>query len=101
MDDFVQEGTNRLEVKITNLWPNRLIGDEQLPLDFERIGKGIKQWPDWLINHTERPTKRATFADFNHWDKDLVLLPSGLMGPVRIVVSRVEELSGIKYKLKK
>ena len=26
-------GTNKLVVKVTNLWPNRLIGDEQLPPD--------------------------------------------------------------------
>jgi hypothetical protein len=26
-------GVNKLAVKVTNLWPNRLIGDEQLPAD--------------------------------------------------------------------
>jgi hypothetical protein len=92
IDDFVQEGTNKLEVKITNLWPNRLIGDEQLPMDFERNGKGIKQWPDWLINNSERPTERETFSTFKHWDKDSDLLPSGLLGPVKIVVSKVLEI---------
>ena len=84
IDDFVQEETNRLEVKITNLWPNRLIGDEQLPLDFERKGKGIKKYPEWLTNSTQRPTERETFADFNHYNKDSELLPSGLLGPVQI-----------------
>src|SRR5262249_47766907 len=29
--DALQTGANKLEVSITTLWPNRLIGDEQLP----------------------------------------------------------------------
>ena len=32
-------GVNKLVVKVTNLWPNRLIGDEQLPPDVEWNGK--------------------------------------------------------------
>jgi hypothetical protein len=92
IDDFAQEGTNTLEVKITNLWPNRLIGDEQLALDYERKGPNIQQWPDWLLNNTARPTERVTFAAYKHWDKDSELLPSGLLGPVKIVVSKIEKL---------
>ncbi len=92
INDFVQAGTNTLEVKITNLWPNRLIGDEQLTLDYERKGANVKQWPQWLINQTERPTERVTFAAFKHWNKDSELLPSGLLGPVKIVVFKVLEI---------
>lgn len=92
IDDVVQEGTNTLEIKITNLWPNRLIGDEQLPMDYETKGRNVKQWPEWLLNHTDRPTERVTFAAFKHWDKDSALLPSGLLGPVKIVVSKVLEI---------
>ncbi len=92
LDDYVQAGTNTMEVRITNLWPNRLIGDEQLPLDYKRKGPNVKQWPDWLLNNTDRPTERSTFAAYKHWDKDSELLPSGLLGPVKIVVSRVVEL---------
>ena len=29
--EAVQEGENDLEIKVTNLWPNRLIGDQKLP----------------------------------------------------------------------
>ena len=89
IDDAVVKGTNTLEVKITNLWPNRLIGDEQLALDYERSGANIKQWPEWLLNNTDRPTERVTFAAFKHWQKDSELLPSGLLGPVKIVVCKV------------
>lgn len=92
MDKAVKEGVNTLEVRVTNLWPNRLIGDEQLPLDYQRNGNRIKQWPDWLINDTERPTQRTTFPAYKHWEKDSELLPSGLLGPVRIVVFNTTEL---------
>ncbi len=92
IDEVVQEGTNALEIKITNLWPNRLIGDEQLKLDYERKGPNIKEWPEWLLSNKDRPTKRSTFAAFKHWHKDSKLLPSGILGPVKIVISKVEEL---------
>ena len=92
IDDDVIKGTNTLEVKITNLWPNRLIGDEQLPLDYERKGPHIKQWPEWLLNNTKRPTERETLAAFKHWHKDSKLLPSGLLGPVKIVVFKKKAL---------
>jgi hypothetical protein len=31
----LKPGRNQLEIEVTNLWPNRLIGDEQLPADAE------------------------------------------------------------------
>ncbi|SEQ79016.1 Glycosyl hydrolases family 2, sugar binding domain [Hyunsoonleella jejuensis] len=85
IDGFVKEGKNSLEVKVTNLWPNRLIGDEKLKLDYPRQGKRAKPLPDWLLNHTERPSKRTTFASWNHYSKNDDLLKSGLLGPVKII----------------
>ena len=38
-------GTNHLVVKVTNLWPNRLIGDEQLPPDCGWNGDQLKAGP--------------------------------------------------------
>lgn len=84
LDHAVHEGINELEVRITNLWPNRLIGDEGLPEDSELSGRSIKEWPEWLLNHTERPSKRTTFTTYRHWNKEDHLLPSGLLGPVII-----------------
>lgn len=78
-------GRNKLEVKITNLWPNRLIGDEQLPDDREWVGKRLREWPQWLLEGKPSPTGRYTFTTWHHWTKDDPLLESGLLGPVTIL----------------
>ena len=77
-------GVNKLAVKITNLWPNRLIGDEQLPADCEWAGPGIKEWPQWLLDGKPSPTGRLTFTTWHHWTKDSPLVESGLLGPVTL-----------------
>jgi len=78
-------GKNRLEIKIINLWPNRLIGDEQLPPDCEWLPNGaLKQWPQWLLEGKPSPTGRLTFTTWHHWKKDDKPLPSGLLGPVTV-----------------
>jgi hypothetical protein len=92
IDHAVKQGINTLEVRVTNLWPNRLIGDEQLPLDYVRKGPNIAEWPDWILNKTERPTNRVTLPAFRHWNKDSELLPSGLLGPVKLIVYKKVEL---------
>ncbi len=80
-----KSGRNKLEIKVTNLWPNRLIGDEQLPPDREwGEGNQLKSWPQWLIDGRPSPTGRFTFTTWHHWKKDDALLPSGLLGPVTI-----------------
>jgi hypothetical protein len=81
----IQAGDNALEIRVTNLWPNRMIGDEQLPEDSERNSEGtLKRWPTWLQDNGPSPTGRHTFTSWRLWKKDAPLLESGLLGPVRI-----------------
>jgi hypothetical protein len=76
-------GDNELEVRVTNLWPNRLIGDEQYPDDCEWNDIALKRWPDWMVKGENRPVpQRVTFTTWKHWHKDSPLQPSGLIGPV-------------------
>jgi hypothetical protein len=79
--DAVKAKGNRLEIEVVNLWANRLIGDEQLPDD----GIHDKQWPEWLTEGKARTSGRFTFATFKHYHKDLPLLESGLLGPVKLL----------------
>jgi hypothetical protein len=93
--------SNRLVVRITNLWPNRMIGDEQEPPDLQwgknvmmkwhgdhDAGRPLLELPDWLAQGKPRPSKgRFTFTTWNYYDKDSPLLESGLLGPVELLVS--------------
>ena len=82
-------GANKLVVKVTNLWPNRLIGDEQLPDDREWDGKQLKAWPQWFLDGKPSPTGRLTFTTWHHWTKDAPLLESGLLGPVTLRTAEI------------
>ncbi|GGX97292.1 glycosyl hydrolase [Pseudoduganella dura] len=57
----LQRGTNRLEIRVTNLWANRLIADAGLA-----------------------PEERVSWATFNPYSAGDTLLPSGLLGPVTL-----------------
>lgn len=93
---FLKEGNNVLEIAVTNTWANAVIGDEQIPADFEQgtcskkgIGLPVKLLPDWVTNHQSRPSARKTFALWNYYYKDSQLQPAGLVGPVRITISQM------------
>lgn len=93
LDGHILAGENELVVKVTNLWPNRLIGDDFFEEDYELNNKMIKQWPDWLIDHTlTRTSGRSTFPSYKHWEKNSALQSSGLLGPVRILIYKQHKL---------
>ena len=80
-----------LEVKVTNLWANRLIGDDRLYAEdcewsgASHAGKkeiAIRGIPQWVKEGKKSPTGRHTFTTWKHWSKEDDLLPSGLLGPV-------------------
>ncbi|WP_248722494.1 glycosyl hydrolase [Seonamhaeicola sp. ML3] len=96
IDEFVKKGKNTLEIKIANLWSNRLIGDEKLKLDYPRKGKRAKPLPEWLENKTERQSKRTTFVSWNHYTKNDELSTSGLLGPVKIISSITKNLNTLQ-----
>jgi hypothetical protein len=64
----VKKGENNLEITVVNLWPNRLIGDEALP-----------------------KRKRYTETNVHKFTEASPLLPSGLIGPVSVLVSGSSE----------
>jgi len=86
--EAARPGENELAVEVTNLWPNRLIGDQHLPENSERRGNGtLKRWPSWLLENKPSPTGRFTFCAWRLWHKNDRPIPSGLLGPVRLLSS--------------
>ncbi len=89
---FLQEGENQIEVRVTNLWVNRLIGDERFPslLDFDERGSP-KGWPKWLQQGERAPdTGRVTMATWKHYSAPDPLLASGWIGPVTLKFDAAE-----------
>jgi len=63
-------------------YPDRLIGDEQLPDDREWNGMEPNAIPQWVKEGKKSPTGRYTFTTWYHWRADDEPLPSGILGPV-------------------
>jgi hypothetical protein len=90
----IRGGANDLEVRVTTLWPNRLIGDEELPEEYAfgtptnvQFGSpnAIREVPAWFVEGKPRPAgKRITFTTWKHYRRGDPLLASGLLGPVRV-----------------
>ncbi len=73
LTDAVKQGENQLEIAVTNLWTNRLIGDSRLPKEKRLTASNVRLF-------SEKDKYRA-FQGFSPKD---ALTPSGLMGPVRL-----------------
>ncbi len=78
-------GENALEIEVTNLWINRMIGDENLPEDSDRNDNGtLKAWPKWLLEGKSSPAGRQSFTSWRLYKKGAPLVDSGLLGPVTL-----------------
>ena len=64
----LKPGVNHLEVEVVNFWPNRIIGDQFLP-----------------------EAERFTRTNIRQLTSNSPLMPSGLMGPVRLVFPNDEK----------
>lgn len=85
----IKTGTNKLEIEVVNTWVNRMIGDEQLPLDAEwKDWETLVEWPDWFKTGEKSPTGRYTFTTARHYQKDSPLMSSGPLGPVKIMLGK-------------
>ena len=74
---------NTLEIEIANRWPNRMLGDQQPP---DKDARTVK-WPSGLLEGREFKTGRYTFATTTGLGQ---LLPSGLLGPVRVLAQALD-----------
>lgn len=105
--DLVHSGQNHLEINITNLWINRMIGDEkhpdtrpfawnnrwraQLPVEWD-------QWQVMIDQETLHPgqyaneTGRYAFSTAKYYGPDDPLIESGLIGPVTVLVQQTENI---------
>lgn len=92
---------NFIEVKVTNTWLNRLVGDKREPEDCEwwvthedrhpktgecrYAGRGIRAIPDFVLKNAERPSRnRICFTVWDYLADNEPLLPAGLLGPVKV-----------------
>ena len=76
--NYLKEGKNKLEIEVTNLWVNRLVVDQNLPLEERKTYTN-------LVN----VTGRYSFERFTNTDADKYLRVSGLIGPVSVQFSKI------------
>jgi hypothetical protein len=104
--DAMRTGVNDVQIAVTSLWPNRLIGDAAHPDPYPRVdaewpvgerfsadgkktvimAKKLVDLPDWYRRNEAKPDDgRVGFSTWNFFEKDEPLLDSGLLGPVRVI----------------
>lgn len=86
---MLRPGKNLIEIKVTNQWTNRLIGDERYPIQnggyrIERDSPKGKM-PKWYTDNKPMPAgPRMTFCTGQFYKKDSPLISAGLIGPAKI-----------------
>jgi len=68
---YIKEGENKLEVSVTNLWVNKLIGEE-------------KRSPEKRKTYTNLRNEKGRYEKLTKPDADKYLRYSGLIGPVKL-----------------
>ncbi|MFA6543714.1 MAG: glycosyl hydrolase [Limisphaerales bacterium] len=89
----LKAGGNELEIRVTDLWANRLIGDAKkmaaLGVTYNDRNGVIAKWPAWVPQDAPPAGAPVSFATWRQWNGSEALLPSGLIGPVTLrVISR-------------
>jgi hypothetical protein len=76
----IRDGDNHLEIDVANRWSNRELGDTLPP---DKDARTLK-WDNGMLGGKEFKTGRYTFSTGPALGQ---LLPSGLIGPVRVVAT--------------
>jgi hypothetical protein len=85
---FIKPGGNSLSIEVATLWPNRQIGDEQLPAENSFTPSHyISAMPEWFVQNKRNPGRRITFATWNNYRSEDPLLEAGLLGPVQLITA--------------
>ncbi|RYD71090.1 MAG: hypothetical protein EOP55_21180, partial [Sphingobacteriales bacterium] len=99
---FLKPGENKIAIKVTNTWWNRMVGDEQLPEDLtwypnlnyagkDFRGYEIKEIPKWVWTGEQRPSKdRVSFSPWKFVEKNSKLEEAGLIGPVNLTFGKID-----------
>jgi beta-galactosidase/beta-glucuronidase len=89
ISDVVTAGENQLTLEVTNVWTNRLIGDERYP-DTSGYRARDNKMPDWYTDNQAPPaSQRLTFCATPFYKASDELASSGLIGPVRITINKI------------
>ena len=88
--EALKPGENTVQVRVTNLWPNRLIADAGKDTEEQWGADGrLLAWPEWIKEGKPKPDDgRITWTTWRHYTPASLPMPSGLLGPVVLIGGR-------------